>query len=106
MVHILQVRKVTIQINSRKGSAPSASSNGPSSSSGPRARSSASSNGPALPVRETDNSTPEQRELVNFAHAFRHAVTQTGLMHTPGNKLPSILSMPFILSQTILHMEV
>ncbi|KAL3131663.1 hypothetical protein ABBQ38_007957 [Trebouxia sp. C0009 RCD-2024] len=59
-----EVRKVTIQINSRKTSAPSVSSSGPSSSSASRARPSASTNGPALPVRETDNSTPEQRELV------------------------------------------
>ena len=36
--------------------------NGPTT----RQRSAASSSGPSLPTRETDNSTPEQRELVSY----------------------------------------
>lgn len=59
-----EVRKVVIQINSRKGSGPSTSGSMPNGASAARHRPSASTNGPALPVRETDNSTPEQRELV------------------------------------------
>lgn len=61
----LQVRKVVIQIKSRRTSGPSTSSSMPNGTSTTRQRSSASSNGPALPVRESDNSTPEQRELVS-----------------------------------------
>lgn len=60
-----EVRKVAIQINSRRSSGASTSSTMPNGTSTTRQRASASSSGPSLPTRETDNSTPEQRELVN-----------------------------------------
>jgi hypothetical protein len=62
----LQVRKVVIQINSRKSNGPSTSSSMPNGASTTHQRASASSSGPSLPVRETDSSTPEQRELVSL----------------------------------------